>query len=187
MICNFILSESPISLIGIWKQQYVKKLQLKLVTKPSWHCPHARERYWGTEWRNQTNFWWNLHRIRSLQLKARFWSWTQTRIIDRRYGTDWKHTQVSSLQVSSTFMVKLWSIQSLPKLVSNILQTMLLCLFLNSDAIHNFMIASLGSSHRPGNDKCNSACWILDNEQWQKLPINVFWINVCLLFANSLW
>jgi len=65
-------------------------------------------------------------------------------------------------------MVKPNCIQSLLKLVSSILQTMLLVP--NNSAIVNFMIAPPGSSHRPDND--NSACCITDNEQWQKVPIN---------------
>ncbi len=61
-------------------------------------------------------------------------------------------------------------LQSLHKLVSSILLTMLLVP--NTSTMVNFMIAPPGSSHRPDND--NSACWISDNEQWQKVPINEY-------------
>lgn len=64
-------------------------------------------------------------------------------------------------------MVKPNSIQSISKL-SSILQTMLLVS--NTSVMVNFMIAPPGSSHRPDSD--NYACWISDNEQWQKVPIN---------------
>ncbi len=76
-------------------------------------------------------------------------------------------------------------LQSLPKLVSRILLTMLLGP--NTSTMVNVMIAPPGSSHRPDND--NPACWISDNEQWQNFPINEYSKKTCAhcLPTRSAW
>lgn len=93
----------------------------------------------------------------------------------------WRPTACPSVFITGSLEANGWTeqyLQSLPKLVSSILLTMLLVP--NTSTMVNFMIAPPGSSHK--------LC-LLNFRQWAMAEFPNQWVfkeNVCSLFTNSL-